>query len=138
MAIAQTWDDPPNSKIRGLKHVNPCRDPSRGLLKSLSLGSWLDRFFDRLRRDRFNWKNACLSKITLNTQIVLLLDISAGVNPLIATTFILPVSGETFDYNPSATQSLQIVLQPNMAYENGKKYGTCEQSPAQPSIMAHG
>jgi hypothetical protein len=136
LAIAQTWGDSgdikpdpsdPNPKhyhIPGLHNAKPCNDPSRGMLGSLSLASWLGRFFDRLSLQGVGfdaqpaWKAACLSKITLNTQIVLLLDVSAGVNPLIASTFILPVSGETFDYNPSATQSLQIVLQLNTSGNN--------------------
>jgi hypothetical protein len=102
----------PPVTIHGLEVVK-C-DPGRGLLTSLSLGSWLDRFFDNLAREQVavgnNFQPACMSKITLNTQIVFVFDVSAGVNPLIGTTFILPVSGETFEFNPSATQSLQIVL----------------------------
>ncbi len=96
--------------IRGLKWVKGCDDPTRKLLASLSLKSFLDRFFDKIIQNQFNLETACMSKITLSTQVVFLLDVSAGVNPLIATTFILPVSGETFDYNPSVTQNLNIVL----------------------------
>ena len=146
LAIAQTWGDSdpikptptdPNGKpykIPGLHNAKPCNDPSREMLGSLSLASWLGKFFDRLSLQRVGfdtlpaWKAACLSKITLNTQIVLILDVSAGVNPLIASTFILPVSGETFDYNPSATQSLQIVLQLDTSGNNA-----CRAAPAQPA-----
>jgi hypothetical protein len=102
----------PPVTIHGLERVT-C-DPNRKLLMSLSLNSWLDRFFENLAREQAamgtNTESVCMSKITLNTQIVFVFDISAGVNPFLGTTFILPVSGETFEFNPSATQSLQIVL----------------------------
>jgi hypothetical protein len=84
--------------------------PDRRLFANLSLASWLDRFFDNLGRDQYNTANVCLSKITLSTQIVFILDVSAGVNPLFGPAFILPVTAETFDINPSATQNLQIAL----------------------------
>lgn len=82
----------------------------RRLFANLSLASWLDRFFDNLGRNQYNTASVCLTKITLSTQIVFILDVSAGVNPLLGPAFILPVTGETFDVNPSATQNLQIVL----------------------------
>jgi hypothetical protein len=99
----------PASTIRGLNVVD-CDDPTRRLLTSLSLTSFLDRLFQNLRYNEFNTQVVCMSKITLNTQFIIAFDVSAGVNPLIGTAFILPVSGESFDYNPSAAQSLNIVL----------------------------
>jgi hypothetical protein len=145
LAIAQTYKNYPIPKLKssdpqrtisGLIHTN-C-DPSRKLLASLSLQGWLDRFFDHIGRNPANWdagrdpqawKSVCLSRITLSTQIVLVLDVSAGVNPLVATTFVVPVSGETFDYNPSATQSLTIVL----SLLTDPNNPTCKQAP-QPNL----
>jgi hypothetical protein len=127
LSIPQTIDNQQitigtkTAKISGLKWVKGCDDPTRKLLASLSLKSFLDRFFNKIVQNQFNLETACMSKITLSTQVVFVLDVRAGVNPLIATTFILPVSGETLDYNPSVTQSLNIVLalnptiQPNNA-----------------------
>ena len=105
-------DRSPSAKINGLERVK-C-DPARRMVASLSLSSWLDRFFEKQTGDEaFFGKNTefvCMSKITLSTQIVLIGDVSAGVNPFIGTAFIIPVSGESFDFNPSATQNLNIVL----------------------------
>ncbi len=136
LAIAQTYHDyqipkqkPTDKQLTVPGLVRAHCDPSHELLAPLSLGSWLDRFFQHIGRDPHNWQSVCLSKITLSTQIVLLLDVSAGVNPFIASTFILPVSGETFDYNPSATQSLQIVL----SLSKDKSNPVCV-PPPQPSV----
>jgi hypothetical protein len=76
-----------------------------------------------------------MSKITLSTQVVFVLDVSAGVNPLLAPTFVLPVSGETFDYNPSVTQNLNIVLALNPAVQSNK--GLCPNTP-QPAVTLPG
>ena len=102
---------------------------NRRLFANLSLASFLDRFFDNLGRDQYNTAAVCLTKITLSTQIVFVLDVSAGVNPLIGTAFILPVSGETFDINPSATQNLQIAL----ALQKYKGSNLCTKIPPEPS-----
>jgi hypothetical protein len=98
----------PPVKIKGLGLVKNC-DPAHRLLASLSLQSWLIRFFDKLARDHDNTEAVCMSKITLKTSFVLAFDVSAGVNPL-GAAFILPVNGETLDFNPSATQNLQIAF----------------------------
>jgi len=94
--------------IKGLASIN-C-DPSRGLLAPLSLSSWLNKFFAKMAKSHDNTEPVCMTKVTLKTSFVFLFDISAGVNPLIGTAFILPVSGESFDFSPSVTQSLQIAL----------------------------
>jgi hypothetical protein len=129
LSIPQTIIDRPakGGTIHGLNGVKGCNDPNRKLLASLSLKSFLDKFFYKIGQNQFNLETVCMSKITLNTQVVFVLDVSAGVNPLIATTFILPVSGETFDYNPSITQSLNIVLALNPNRQPNK--GLCPVTP---------
>jgi hypothetical protein len=94
--------------IKGLESVKNC-DVGHALLASLSLKSWMVRFFDKLARDHDNTDAVCMTKITLKTSFVLAFDVSAGVNPL-GPAFILPVNGETLDLNPSATQNLQIAF----------------------------
>jgi hypothetical protein len=117
--------------IFGLEWVKGCDDPARKLLAPLSLKSFLDRFFFKIAQNQFNLELACMSKITLSTQVVFLIDVSAGVNPLLAPTFVLPVSGETLDYNPSVTQNLNIVLALNPAIQPNK--GLCPNTP-QPAL----
>jgi hypothetical protein len=71
----------PAATIKGLEFVKNC-DAGHALLASLSLKSWMIRFFDKLARDHDKTDAVCMSKITLKTSFVLVFDVSAGVNPL--------------------------------------------------------
>jgi hypothetical protein len=101
----------PGEPIIGLKYVD-CPPRAKGLLTHLDLATWLDKFFTNVFADPEKNMNsqACLSKITLKTQFTIVADLSAGVNPLVGTAFILPISGWTFDVNPSFQHSLSLAF----------------------------
>jgi hypothetical protein len=101
----------PASTIKGLERVD-CSNPDKKLLTSLSLQTWLTKFFEKVYSDdaRNPTTQACLSKVTLKTQFVVLLDVSAGVNPILGAPLILPISGTTFDVSPQFTHSLTLAF----------------------------
>lgn len=99
----------PASMIKGLERVD-CSNPNKKLLTSLSLQTWLEKFFRNVYEDyaRNPTTQACLSKVTLKTQFAVLFDLSAGVTPITVTPFILPISGTTLDISPQFTHSLTL------------------------------
>jgi hypothetical protein len=100
----------PDVVIKGLDSVGDCPAFPGGFLNRLYLKAWFDRFFENLRDNHQNTEGVCMPSITLKTQFALVLDVSAGVNPLPGTAFIVPISGLTGDYSPTFTHSLQIAF----------------------------
>ena len=52
----------------------------------------------------------CLSKLTLKSQFALVYDASASLNPIIGSTYIVPISGFTLEATPAVTNYIQIVF----------------------------
>jgi hypothetical protein len=119
-------------KINGLNHIaNECEDSfflpnrGRGLFTPLFLKKWMDRFFrnfdeDKKRRNEEAQRDgisitpvACMSKLTLQTQFMVGVDVSAGTGPIIGSAFIIPISSLNIEYDPQFTHSLTMALSLN-------------------------
>jgi hypothetical protein len=115
----------PASVIKGLNSVD-CSNWNKGLVTPLFLKNWLEKFFQRLEENVNETSAACMSKLTLQTQFMLLVDVSGGTNPIFGTSFIVPISGINVDYNPTFTHSLTIAL----ALKKYKNSDLCTKIPA--------
>jgi hypothetical protein len=80
------------------------------LIVPLALKSFLLKFFDKYQETIKHNPSACLNKLTLSTQFALVFDVKAGVNPLVGSTFILPVSGVNGEVQPKFTHLLQVTF----------------------------
>jgi hypothetical protein len=119
----QRWELPPPQTIVGLDAVQ-CGDEAHNLVR-FYLKEWLERFFENLYNEPQSAGAACMTKITLKTVFQVAVDVSGGLTPLLATTFVIPVSGYNFDYNPIFTHSLNIVF----AIKPQTGRGLCTRSP---------
>ncbi len=86
-------------------------DGGHNLISSLGLGAHLDKFLKNYAAEVSDGKSAaCLTKLTVQTQFVIVVDAKAGLTPFTGTTYILPVSGVNAEIQPKFTHSLQITL----------------------------
>jgi hypothetical protein len=69
----------------------------------------------------------CALKLTLKTAIALTFDTSAGIDPILSPTYIIPISGFTAELSPAWTQTLQI----DFTLENSQNNDLCVKSWAQ-------
>ena len=65
----------------------------------------------------------CLAKLTLKTQLALVFDASAGVNPVFGATYLVPISGVNLDLSPALTNYIQIVFN----LQNSENSDLCNQ-----------
>jgi hypothetical protein len=105
--VMNQWKYNKPSTIIGLETI-PC-EPQTSVFR-FYLKEWLFRFFDNLRTQEGNTGAACMTKVTLKTAFQIVVDVNGGLTPLFPATFILPVNGYNFDYNPAFTHSLNIVF----------------------------
>lgn len=118
--------------IRGLKGLD-CGKYETGGLGKLFIKEWLAGKFDKNNTKNVhggylygvatNQSRACRKQTNLKTSIALIFDASAGVNPLFAATYILPISGFTGDISPQFTATLEI----DFAVQNDENNALCEQ-----------
>ena len=86
-------------------------DRGSNLISPLGLKAHLENFFKRYNEDNKDpLSRVCMTKLTLQTQFVILVDAKAGVNPFLGSTYILPISGLNLEIQPKFTHSLQITL----------------------------
>jgi hypothetical protein len=105
--------------------------------KRFFIKEWLSNFFTRnvkagelQVRDRNNppyvgdvyYSAACHKTLTLKAQIALIFDASAGAQPIVST-YILPISGWTWEINPQITETLEI----DFAMRNQDNQALCNQ-----------
>lgn len=69
----------------------------------------------------------CALKLTLKTMIAITFDTSAGINPILSPTYIVPISGFTAEVSPAWTQTLQI----DFTLQNQENNNLCVKSWAQ-------
>jgi hypothetical protein len=125
------WLPPETSRIK------PCDDPlTQSWPKRFFIKEWLTNFFTRNVKDGeiqsgggntayvgdVYYSAACHKTLTLKTQIALIFDASAGAQPVVST-FILPISGWTWEINPQITQTLEI----DFAMRNQDNQALCNQ-----------
>jgi hypothetical protein len=103
--------------------VPPC-DPlgvsklsgGENLIAPLGLQSFLNEFVKKYAESIQANPTACMTKLTLQTQFVLVVDTKAGFNPLVGTAYILPISGLNGEFQVKFAHSLQIALALNPRY----------------------
>ena len=131
---APPWDR--DSAVR----TKPCRDETEITRqfwpRKFFVKEWLTNFFTRnvkngeLQSEQRNsayvgdvyYTAACHKTLTLKTQIALVFDASAGAQPIVST-YILPISGWTWEINPQLTQTLEI----DFAMANQQNQALCNQ-----------
>jgi hypothetical protein len=121
--FANPSDTTTHPKIRGLWNIGEiCEGRYSGWPREFGIKGWLKGKFDQnftkiehgleSRPPTYVYgadpSVACHDQIKLKTQLVMIFDISAGVNPLFASTYILPISGFTGDVSPQFQSSLEI------------------------------
>ena len=65
---------------------------------------------------------SCDSQLTLKTQIAIIFDTSAGINPILSNTYIIPISAFAVDVSPAWTETLQI----DFSLANSENNDLCE------------
>jgi hypothetical protein len=65
---------------------------------------------------------SCAQKLTLKTAILVVFDTSAGLNPVISSTYLIPISGFTLDVSPDLMNTLQI----DFTLQNSENNDLCE------------
>lgn len=131
-----TYSQPEGPIIKGLGRIRATcpNDSAPDFLHKLYIKAWLTDFFARnvaleyfepgthpddvpknyyLRRTDVVdpgtlMSVACDSKLSLKTAVAITFDTSAGVNPILSPTYIIPIAGLTLDVSPAWTQTLQI------------------------------
>lgn len=121
--------------IKGLDVVS-CDSYDNSPIKSFALTQWLIDYFTEFEKEqianqmivpegedklRVNTA-ACQKTLSLKTQFVIAFDATAGINPLLASTYILPVSGESVELTPQLTQYLQI----DFTLQNSQNQDLCD------------
>jgi hypothetical protein len=82
---------------------------NRNLVARAYLQLWLKEWLDKFKKsEETNLDFVCNTKVTLHSTFQIAVDVSAGVNPLLVSPIILPVSGINLDANPAYQHSLQI------------------------------
>jgi hypothetical protein len=82
--------------------------------KHAYLQLWLDEWLSRYKPYQAWFYNdeefICGQKITLKSQFLIGVDVSAGVNAFMTPPIILPISGFNVDANPDFTHSIQVTF----------------------------
>jgi hypothetical protein len=120
-------DTAPHSEV---KKTTPCDGFTQSWPKRFFIKEWLTNFFtsnvigkgDGAYVGDQYFSVACHKTLTLKTQIALVFDASAGAQPIVST-YILPISGWTWEVNPQVTETLQI----DFAMANQQNQALCDQ-----------
>jgi hypothetical protein len=102
---------------------------------ALWLQDWLTRFKAQVQKQP---PFVCNTKVTLKTQFEIAADVSAGVNPLMVSPIILPISGLNVDGNPDWQHTLQIsfALKDTSPLKGHASYCSVLKG-AQPTVVNH-
>jgi hypothetical protein len=76
----------------------------------------------------------CLSKLTLKSQLALVFDASASLNPILGSTYIVPISGFTLEASPAVTNYIQI----GFSLQNSQNNALCNQLAGSQPILSIG
>ncbi len=76
----------------------------------------------------------CLSKLTLKSQLALVFDASASLNPILGPTYIVPISGFTLEASPAVTNYIQI----GFSLQNSQNNALCNQLAGSQPILSIG
>jgi hypothetical protein len=102
----------------------------------LWLKDWLIKYKASVEKQP---KFICNTKVTLKTQFKVAVDVSAGVNPLLSTPLLLPISGFNIDASPDWLHSLSITfamqdVMDRVGFEDHSSYCSSLKG-AQPSVV---
>jgi hypothetical protein len=98
-------------------------NPHDYFLRRVGSGTYVDSFGE----PRALTTVGCALKLTLKTAIAITFDVSAGINPILSPTYIIPISGFTGEISPAWTQTLQI----DFTLQNSQNNNLCVKSWAQ-------
>jgi hypothetical protein len=149
--VSPKWRKKPKPvTILGLNHQTRCASGVQALAnfsalnRNLYIEQWLTDFFTKTAKlsespDGNKLSVACVTKLTLKTQFILLFDFSGAANlNVVPTLALVPVNGLSFDASPAFTHTLQIVFSMASNHNSSVCGKTSEPARISPTVQTKG